>query len=134
MHCWCCFGSLSVCVCVDGRDTEVSTSYATESTRLDHSESLSHSPRPFCYITNMPFTKKPASCQMTLNQRRSHILTHNFSQDKLLNLTKNNKTKTRPRILTVFWVRKHQNLIVGINRLITISDGCQLEVTHTLRK
>lgn len=42
---------------------------------LVQSESLSHLPRPFCYITNVPFTKQPASCQMVLNHTRIHILT-----------------------------------------------------------
>lgn len=57
-------------------------------TRLDQSESLSHSPRPFCYITNMSFTKQPASCQIALNHR-SQIFTFNFSENvQLLNIIK----------------------------------------------
>lgn len=77
VHCLCSFSSLNqvfVYAWMEGTQ-RCQLVMQQKSARLDQSESLSHSPRPFCYITNMPFTKQPASCQMALNQRRSHILT-----------------------------------------------------------
>lgn len=67
-----------VCVCVHvcGRKGQrCQLVMQQRSAQLDQSESLSHLPRPFCYITNMPFTKQPASCQTDLNHTRIHIFT-----------------------------------------------------------
>lgn len=49
----------SACLCEDESDTEVPACYATEKLCLYESESLSYSPKPFCYIT-MAFNKQPA--------------------------------------------------------------------------
>lgn len=74
----CCLSSFrwSVCICVCGEETQrCQLVMQQKSASLARSESLSHSPQPFCYITNMPFTKRPASCQMALNHTRRHIST-----------------------------------------------------------
>ncbi len=77
VHCLCSFSSLNqvfVYAWMEGTQ-RCQLVMQQKSARLDQSESLSHSPRPFCYITNMPFTKQLASRHMALNQRRGHILT-----------------------------------------------------------
>lgn len=63
------------------------------SSQLDQSESLSHSPRPFCYITNMPFTKQPASCQTDLNHTRIHIFTQPLTKPPTAQTVEKQKDK-----------------------------------------
>lgn len=118
VHCLCSFGSLNkvfVCAWMEGTQ-RCQLVMQQKSAQLDQSESLSHSPKPFCYITNMPFTKQAASCQTALNHRRGHHLTSASRQTS--NYSTWRKT-TRQRF--------DVNLTAG-NERMPIWDGRQLKI------
>lgn len=83
VHCWRSFSSLSeMFVCMHERTQRCQLVMQQKSTRLDQSESLSHSPRSFCYTTNQPFIKQPNGFE---SQKKSHF---NFNFLRNLQLTK----------------------------------------------